>query len=47
MDDVLGEIEVTVPESGEGKQAGEMPFREGDQILHQHSLRGGEQSALQ
>jgi integrase len=24
-----------------------MLFREGDQILHQHSLRGGEQSALQ
>ena len=35
------------PEGGEGQQMGEVLFRKGDQILYQHPLRGGEQSALQ
>jgi hypothetical protein len=35
------------PEGAEGQQAGEVLFREGDQILHQHPLRRGKQSALQ
>ena len=35
------------PEGGEGQQVGEMLFGEGDQILHQHPLRGGEQFAFQ